>query len=179
MRNTITTLAVVLSLASVPASSQELGRRISLFASGLDYQSAGASDHELHGGIGIGFGYRWTPRWGLELSATAQKFRGQPVGVEPDTGLLIREVVRSQPVDALLQYHLGGAARWKPYVTAGVHYLDAADASSSLSPQAGVGVFFGLRPGLWLKAEARYVLANSTAQHDPAFKPSLGMSVKF
>ena len=179
MRNSITAVAVVLFLAGVPLSAQELGRRISIFASGIDYQAVGASENELHGGVGIGLGYRWTPRWGVELSATVQSYRGAPVGVQPDTGLLIRDLVRSQPVDALLQYHLGGAARWKPYVTAGVHYLDARDASSSLSPQAGAGVFFGLRPGLWLKAEARYVVGNSTAYHDPAFKPSLGVSVKF
>jgi hypothetical protein len=150
-----------------------------MFASGVDYQSTGASDHELQGGIGIGFGYRWTPRWGVELSATAQKFRGQPIGVQPDTGLLIREVVRSQPIDALLQYHLGGPARWKPYLTAGAHYLDTAGSASSISPQVGAGVFVGLRPGLWVKFEARHIVGNATAEHDPAFKPSLGMSVKF
>jgi opacity protein-like surface antigen len=176
VRRTTTILAVVLIGTGFSLSAQETGPRVTVFASGLEYVADGS---ELSGGVGVALSYRWASPFGVELSTTSQKYRGDAVGTPGNTGLLIREIVRSEPVDVVAQYHFARGGRWKPYAGAGVHYLDARGAESSFHPQVNGGVFYSLTPHLALRLDGRYVIGNRTAFHDPAFKPSAGMSLRF
>jgi outer membrane protein W len=153
---------------------------VTVFATGIGYMSRPTDDgSELHGGVGLALSYRWGLRFGAEVSVTSQRYRGEAIGILADSGRLIRDHVRSEPVDLVAQYHFATRNRWKPYAGLGVHFLNARDADSLLSPQVNGGVFFSLTPNVALRLDARYVIGNRTAFHDPAVKPSFGMALRF
>lgn len=95
------------------------------------------------------------------------------------------------PIDASLSYHFLTDSRWKPYVGAGVRYLQDSLVSSgplgrhrvsyrSFDPEISGGVMFQLRPNLGLRLDGKEISGGGGSFFGHGtFAGSVGLSFRF
>ena len=130
-------------------------------------------------------------RFSAEVSVSSQGFQRtvEMIGTtsEPVTTTFTG---RLYPIDANVSYDLLTNSRWKPYIGAGVRYVNDTFhvagrrinyyASRNIDPEVTGGITLQLNPSFGLRLDAKQVLGSyRSAVTDPDFKASVGLSFSF
>ena len=89
--------------------------------------------------------------------------------------------MRTLPIDVAARYNFTADSRWKPFIGAGVRYVNSEQFSgasrfnlSRVEPELVGGVAWQVRRFSVL-FEAQQLVGNHAGSTDPAFKPSVGI----
>jgi len=149
----------------------------------------GISWNESNGAVadanfGIAVSKFVSPRVSVELSVTKQGWWEY----EPGPFVLGQPVVRFKhtvyPISLDGQYHFLTDSRWKPYLGAGVRYVQPnaqlRDISPRISPEINGGVAFMATPRLSIRFDAKQALRSQGGPgYDPGSRISVGVGWHF
>lgn len=165
---------------------------ISVFVSDLSvtHTSSGTS---FDSGYGAAFDHRFSDHISAELSVTTQRMRQSVTTISPSGQPVFASYTKTLlPIDANVSYHFFTNSRWKPYLGAGLRYLNNTVSnvapfnsyrytSRSVDPEVSGGVTYQFRPNLGLRFDAKQTVggSNSVLGGDAAFSASAGLSFRF
>ena len=183
----ITSVVVAMVLFATPLFGQLKGHtRVNVFASDVAFSFSEGSGADLSGGIGVSLTRWFSNTWAGELSVEHDRFNYQerPVVVPGEVIMINSRQADLYPVDALAQFYVPtNRGNWRPYLGAGVRYLERPDGvegrSDSLSAQLNAGVMFHFTPRLGIRFDGRFLLRSHTPEWDDSFKTSAGLSWRF
>ena len=178
-------------LFSAPAFAQR-SNTVSIFVTDMSSSAGGA---QVDGAYGASFDRMFGDHFSGELSVTSQRYRRfvtllGPTS-EPRTGVVTDRIY---PIDVNVYYHFVTAGRWKPYVGAGLRYVNDtfvgwagpppigpySNGLRTVDPEVSGGVAFQFNQALALRLDARQVLgSHRSTVADPELKASAGLSVRF
>jgi outer membrane protein W len=189
-------VAVALLFVVVSAFAQQPSRSnaVSVFVSDLSIGASGGNGTKLDAGYGAAFEHMFNDRFSGEVSVTSERQQRTFFTVSP-TRVISVDFRRSNtlyPIDANASYHFLTSGRWRPYVGAGLRYVsytfhgDSAlgpyqNTSRSVAPEVSGGITYQLRPNLGLRFDAKQIIGRNGSDNigDPAFRASLGLSLRF
>jgi outer membrane protein W len=206
MRGPIFIAASCLLFVVATASAQQRSAQnsVTIFVSDLALSDLRSLGERSNAGYGVALDHMFTGRISGELSVSRQTYRrhvttfvitGLPVSSFPEFALY--------PVDADVSYHFGSSSHWKPYAGVGIRYEEiSVDLSSPLkqnvvtsravAPELVGGLTFQFRPDLGIRLDVRQAVRSERSyitkpvfygldqpSFAPAFKASLGLSVRF
>jgi Outer membrane protein W len=196
MRKSIV-VAVSLLFVVVSAIAQQQPSRsnaVSVFVTDLSLSSSGGpTGTKLGAGYGAAFEHMFNDRFSGEVSVTSERQQRTFFTVN-STGAIVFDFRRSNtlyPIDANASYHFLTNGPWKPYVGAGLRYVsytfhgDSAlgsfqNTTRSVNPEVSGGITYQFRPNLGLRFDAKQIVgSNGSDIGDPAFKASVGLSLRF
>jgi len=144
---------------------------------------------------GASFDRMFSERFSGELSVSSQGSRRYlrtfTGGSEPTFELF---TYRIYPIDANISYHFLDSNRWKPYLGAGLRYVNDTfhgyegtrrtafyrPAVRTIDPEISGGITLQLNRTLGLRFDAKQVLGSHRSDvADPEFKASAGLSFRF
>jgi outer membrane protein W len=193
-------IVVAVSLLFVVASAFAQQRAtpantVSVFVSDVMASYSSSSGSRLDVSYGGAFSHMFTNHISAELSVTSQParryFSTLVVSGEPVTS---SSTVHFHPIDANVSYHFLTDSRWKPYLGAGLRYLNNSVIVSdplvshgtrrfttrTVDPEISGGVVFQFRPTLGLRFDAKQIIGNSgSVLGERAFTGSVGLSFRF
>jgi outer membrane protein W len=197
MRKTIV-VAVWLLFIVTSAFAQQSSRSnaVSVFVSDLSIGSSSASGAKLDSSAyGASFDHKFTDRFSAEVSVSSQRSRRVVrtfgPGSAPTFGV---DSTRLYPIDANVTYHLPTHSRWKPYIGAGLRYVNDTfqgyqglgrtafyrNAVHTIDPEISGGITLQFNRTLGLRLDAKQVLgSNRSDVADPELKASAGLSFRF
>jgi outer membrane protein W len=193
MRSPIVVAASLLFVvASAFAQQSSPSNTVSVFVSDLSISYGSQSGTNFDAGYGLAFNHMFNSHLSGEVSVTSQQFRRYVSTFSvpgPATHGSYNDTL--YPIDANVSYHFLTDSRWKPYVGAGLRYLNNTFVGSgplgqyrissrTLDPEISGGVTFQFRPNLGLRFDAKQIVGNSNSVlGDAAFSGSVGLSVRF
>ena len=182
--------------ASVFAQQTSRSNSVYIFATEISQSNIGRAT--IDSAYGASFDHLFTERFSGELSVSRQRFRryvavftnsSEPASTNaPFTDWLY-------PIDATVSYHFLGDSRWKPYLGAGLRYVNDTfhgyeaigtrtplyrAAVSTIDPEVSGGITWQFSRALGLRLDAKQVLGSGRSDvADPEFKASAGLSFRF
>lgn len=189
MKRPLIVLAVLLSLAAVPAFSQSRSVDVTGWVTWVDPSGDNTFDNvnnfgdldrlefDTEQGFGAAINVFWTNRISTEFAASV---------TEPDLDMRFSEPgapaiagsLEMMPITVVLQYHFNPEGRFDPYVGAGAAWvlfdeiesdnlddinIDAIDFDDDLGLVLNAGLSFDITPSLALNLDAKYVPVESAA----------------
>jgi len=119
-------LAISALLVLVAASTfAQPSNSVSVFVTDLAFSQSNIGGATVDAAYGASFDHRFTERFSGELSVTSQRSRRYLrtfTGSSEPTSVLF--TYRLYPIDANIPWHFLGGDRWKPYVGAGLRYVN-------------------------------------------------------
>ena len=175
-------LLILCLFAAVPLFAQESPFRVSVLANDIAYTRSDSAGSDWSGGLGAALEYRWNKQWAMELSVLLEEHTLGAVRVDPAGTTILREEVHSYPIDLMAQYHFQNDTRWKPYIGAGLRYVNGVDTTfgqfgNTLSAQFGGGVHFMITPSFSLRLDAKAAWPQDELSY--TFRPSIGFGWRF
>lgn len=186
-------IAIALLFVTLPLAAQKRGTsEVSVMATNITVTSSSNTGTDLDGDFGLGFNYWLNRHWSTELQVSYQQHSVAVSSFErrnPDGTIflgVIRRTATAYPVDLRAQYHFLNDTRWKPFVGAGVHYVQRPDGvesrefhASDFSPEITGGTLFMFTPRLGLRLDSTLLLREDSADWDNNFKVGVGVSWRF
>jgi len=185
-------VAALLLLFSVPAFPQS-SNTVSVFVTDLMQSNIGNA--KIDKAYGASFDHRFTERFSGEVSVSSQRYRRRVRifngSSEPASALYSN---RLYPIDASVSYHFLNGSRWKPYIGAGLRYVNDTfrgyegggrtafyrNAVHTIDPEISGGMMLQLNRTLGLRFDAKQVLgSNRSDVADPELKASVGLTFRF
>jgi outer membrane protein W len=196
MRKTIVVAVWLLFIVnSAFAQHSSRSNAVSVFVSDLSIGSSSASGAKLDAAYGASFDHSFTDRFSAEVSVTSQRSRRVVrtfgPGSAPTFGV---DSTRLYPIDANVTYHFPTHSRWKPYIGAGLRYVNDTfqgyeglgrtafyrNAVHTIDPEISGGIMLQFNRTLGLRFDAKQVLgSNRSDVADPELKASAGLSFRF
>ena len=191
-RSIVVAVSLLFVVASAFAQQSSHSNTVSVFVSDLSIVHSSSLGTDVDASYGVAFNHMFSNHLSGELSVTSQRIRqsvttfsggGQPIFTSYSDTLY--------PIDANVSYHFLTDSRWKPYIGAGLRYLNSTVYGSSpfgnyrndlhsIDPEVSGGVTFQFRPNLGLRFDAKQIVGNSnSALGDTAFSGSVGLSFRF
>jgi outer membrane protein W len=179
-------------VASAFAQQTNHSNAVSVFVTDLSLIHSSESGTKFDASYGAAFDHMFNNHLSAELSVTSQRIR-RSVTTFSVTGLptFTSYTDTLYPVDANVSYHFLTGGRWKPYVGAGLRYLNKTVYDNTpfgnlrsnvhtIDPEVSGGVTFQFRPNLGLRFDAKQIVGRSnSAFGDSAFTGSVGLSFRF
>lgn len=193
MRKSIVLAASLLFVvASAFAQQSSQSNTVSVFVTALSVSHSDQSGTDFDASYGVAFNHMFNRHLSGELSVTSQRIR-QSVSTFGTAGPPVFAIYSDTlyPIDANVSYHFLTDSRWKPYVGAGVRYLNSTtygsssfgnyrNTSHSIDPEVSGGVTFQFRPNLGLRFDAKRIIGNNNSVlGDRVFSGSVGLSLRF
>jgi len=185
-------VAALLLLFSVSAFPQH-SNTVSVFVTKLSRSDIGGA--KLDAAYGASFDHKFTDRFSGELSVSSQRYRRYVrtfTGSTEPTSALFTD--RIYPIDANISYHFPSGNVWKPYIGAGLRYVNDTfqgyeglgrtafyrTAVHTIDPEISGGITLQFNRALGLRFDAKQVLgSNRSDVADPELKASVGLSFRF
>jgi outer membrane autotransporter protein len=191
-KSIVITLSLLFVVASAFAQQSSHSNTVSVFVSDLSISHTDQSGTDLDASYGLAFNHMFNAHLSGELSVTSQQIR-RNVTTFSVPGPAVYRSYRDTlyPVDANISYHFITGSRWKPYVGAGLRYLNNTVsgsgplgnyriASRTIDPEVSGGITFQFRPNLGLRFDAKQIVGNSNSVlGDNALSGSVGLSFRF
>ncbi len=178
-RSIVIAVSLLFVVASAFAQQNSHSNTVSVFVSDLSISHTSQSGTDVDASYGVAFNHMFNKFLSGEVSVTSQQIWRNVSTFSvpgPPTYRSYRDTL--YPIDANVSYHFLTNSRWKPYVGAGLRYLNNTFLYSG-GPLAG-GVTFQFRPNLGLRFDAKQIVGNSnSALGDTAFSGSVGLSFRF
>ena len=160
---------------------------------------------EWNGEVGLALSHTWSPRWSTEGSLAIEQnhmyaMEGISAGNNTSGLLPVNAKVRTIPVDLAMRFRLANDKRWKPYVSAGAHYVKAPDVrvgytgapdsngfysiltrrpDNRLSAEAGAGLTVMLTSRFGVRADVNRLLRSDDSEFDPVNRATFGLEWNF
>jgi outer membrane protein W len=118
-------LVSALLLLVAASTSAQSSNTVSVFVSNLAFSQSTIGGATIDSAYGASFDHRFGGRFSGELSVTSQRVRRYVptfTGSSQPTSALVTD--RLYPIDATVSYHFLGGSRWKPYIGAGLRYVN-------------------------------------------------------
>jgi outer membrane protein W len=170
-------LAVMLFIMPCVLAADPLAKQqFSFFVSPQGVAHSDTTGTDFSGGVGLSWSAFWTKRVSTELSVAKERsYESALVGQA-----FIENHVTTYPIDALAQYHFLNGSKWRPYVGAGIRYVERqtsvfAPTESRTSFEINGGVVWQFAPHWGLKFDARQLLREDSF-YDHSSKGSIGFS---
>jgi len=177
-------LAVV--VFAVPLFAQQPKNDFQIFAYASDVGVTWSESYgtAINSNYGLALSKYVAPHWSMELSVSTQKWWEYAPGVIHFGDPIVRSRRTSYPVSLDGQYHFFNDSRWKPYLGAGVRYVDAnaefRDLGARISPEINGGVSFMMTPNLSLRFDGRVaVRSGDRPGYDPLMRGAIGVGWHF
>lgn len=186
---------VVVVAASAFAQQSNRSNSISVFVTDLALSNSNIGGAKIDSAYGASFDHMFTERFSGELSVSSQRFRRYLrtfTGSSEPTSELFTD--RLYPIDVNISYHLLNGSRWKPYLGAGLRYVNDTfqgyegtrrtafyrNAVRTIDPEISGGITLQFNRTLGLRFDAKQVFgSNRSDVADPEFKASAGLSFRF
>ena len=158
------------------------------------------STSDLSGGVGLAWDHAWNKRWSTDASVTWDHRHALVSNFDNTFVTTKREGFETYPIDVMMKYHFLNESRWTPYVSAGLHYVNAPDLKiivfqqvaggglapvtfdrfgNRLSAQVGVGTSFRITPRVGLQFDLKRQVRQNGIFYDPLTRGSFGVNFKF
>jgi outer membrane protein W len=186
-------VAALLLLFSVSAFPQP-SNTISVFVTDLALSNTNIGGAKVDAAYGASFDHMFTKRFSGELSVSSQRSRRYArtfTSSEPTSALFTYLLY---PIDANISYNFLSGSRWRPYLGAGLRYVNDTfhgyqgtsrtafyrPAVRTIDPEISGGITLQFNSTLGLRFDAKQVLGSGRSDvADPEFKASAGLSVRF
>jgi len=192
-KSIVVAVSLLFVVASAFAQQGSPSNTVSVFVSDLSISHSSQSGTDLDASYGVAFNHMFNQHLSGELSVTSQQIRRNFSNFSvPGPATFGSYTDTLYPIDANISYHFLTGSRWKPYVGAGLRYLDNSVlytggplgdrriSSRTVDPEVSGGVTFQFRPNLGLRFDAKQIVGNSnSALGDTAFSGSVGLSFRF
>jgi outer membrane protein W len=182
-------------VASAFAQQSSRSNSISVFVTDLALSKSNIGGAKVDSAYGASFGHMFTERFSGELSVSSQRFsryvRTFTGGSEPTSELFTD---RLYPIDLNISYYFPNGSRWKPYLGAGLRYVNDTfhryegtrrtafyrNAVRTIDPEISGGITLQFKRTIGLRFDAKQVLSSNRSDvADPALKASAGLSFRF
>lgn len=134
--------------------------------------------------LGAAVSMKITPRVSIEAATIAQKWWEYEPGPY-QFGVPITRIRRTvYPISLDGQYHFLTDSRWKPYLGAGVRYVNPKstfyDVGTRVAPEITGGVSFMITPHLSVRFDGKQEIQSQTGPaYDPLSRASIGLAWHF
>ncbi len=181
MRFRVMVCMILLLLVSPTLFAQS--NRVSIYAANPGLFGGDGFGTHYTGGAALSLSHFWTPRFSTELVAAAERDYDGYVLFNRDGSVRESQELgyTTYPIDLLAQYHFRTDWRWRPYVGAGMRYVNRPATfmnGTKLAAEIEGGVLFMLKPRLAIVFDGRLAAAQSV-RWNPSFKPSVGLGWRF
>jgi outer membrane protein W len=172
---------------AVPLFAQQQPRKdfqIFAYASDIGITYSESYGTAVDSNFGVAVSKFVSPRVSMELAVSSQAWWEYSPDPVPFGAPYIRRKHTSYPVSVDAQYHFFNDSRWKPYLGAGVRYVDPnaefREIGARISPEINGGVSFMMTPNLSLRFDGRVALRSSHAPgYDPMMRGAIGIGWHF
>jgi outer membrane protein W len=191
-RSIVIAVSLLFVVASAFAQQSSHSNTVSVFVSDLSISHTDQNGTDVDASYGVAFNHMFNNHVSGELSVTSQRIRQSVTTISAAGAPIFTSYSDTlYPIDANVSYHFLTDSRWKPYLGAGVRYLNSTVYGSSpfgnyrnnlhsIDPEVSGGVTFQFRPNLGLRFDAKQIVGNSnSALGDTAFSGSVGLSFRF
>jgi len=188
--------AVVASLLlfAIPAFPQP-SNTVSVFVTDLAISNSDIGGAHIDAAYGASFDRMFSERFSAELSVSSQRYRRRMrtfTGSSEPTSVLVAD--RIYPIDANVSYHFLNGSRWRPYIGAGLRYVNDTfhgyqgggrtafyrPAVQTIDPEISGGITLQFNRTLGLRLDAKQALGSHRSDvADPELKASAGLSFRF
>jgi outer membrane protein W len=179
-------LFAAFAVFAVPLFAQQPKNDFQIFAYATDVGITWSESYgtAINSNFGLALSKFVAPHWSMELSVSTQKWWEYSPVVNHFGDPIIRYKRTSYPVSLDGQYHFFNDSRWKPYLGAGVRYVDPnahfRDFGAQISPEVNGGVSFMMTPNLSLRFDGRLaVRSGDRPGYDPLSRGSIGLGWHF
>jgi outer membrane protein W len=184
-------MAPLLLFFSVAAFAQG-SNSVSVFATDLAHSNIGSAT--VDAAYGASLDHMFTDRLSGELSVSSQRSRRYKrtftASTEP-TSVLV--TYRLYPIDVNISYHFLNGSRWKPYIGAGLRYVNDTfqgyegrsrtafyhDAIRTIDREISGGITLQFNRMLGLRLDAKQALDSRSDVADSKRKVSVGLAFRF
>jgi outer membrane protein W len=175
MRKPVVVFALL--LLATAAHAQKAGTvEVSAFVTDPSMSWTKTTGSTYHASYGASANVFFSPRWSGALSVTSDT---RTFVTFTQTDFVARRF-RVFPVDALVQYHFTHDSRWRPYVGAGLNYLNRPMGLRAwTAAEANGGVTFAITPRLGINADVKVLLTPAHVNEGPSNRTSLGLTWRF
>jgi outer membrane protein W len=186
-------VAALLLLFSVPAFPQR-SNTVSVFVTDLAMSNSNIGGAKIDSeAYGASFDHMFTERLSGELSVTSQRSRRYLRTFTSSEPTSVLFPYRLYPIDVNISYHFPSGNRWKPYLGAGLRYVNDTfhgyqgtsrtafyrHAVHTIDPEISGGITVQFNRTLGLRFDAKQVLgSNRSDVADPELKASAGLSFR-
>jgi outer membrane protein W len=184
-----------LALLVAASTFAQPSNTVSVFVTNLSFAQSHIGGATIDDGYGASFDHRFTERFSGEISVTSQRYR-RDVAVFTGPSEPTRAVSsdRIYPIDASVSYHFLTGNRWKPYIGAGLRYVNDSyhgweglgrtrfyrPAVRTIDAEVSGGITWQFSRMLGIRLDAKQVFGSYRSDvADPEFKASAGLSVRF
>lgn len=177
---------LAVAVLAVPLFAQQPQHDFQIFAyatnTGITYsENYGTA---IDSNFGVAVSKFVAPHVSMELAVSSQgwwEYSPDPVHFGAP---FVRVKQTAYPVSLDGQYHFFNDSRWKPYLGAGVRYVEPnatfRDLSARISPEINGGVSFMMTPNLSLRFDGRVAVRSThTPGYDPLSRGSIGLGWHF
>jgi len=187
-------VAAFLLFFAVSAFPQQ-SNTVSVFVTDLAISNSDIGGAHIDAAYGASFDRMFTERFSAELSVSSQRFRRRMrtfTGSSEPTSVLVTD--RIYPIDANVSYRFLNGSRWRPYLGAGLRYVNDTfhgyqgggrtafyrPAVQTIDPEISGGITLQFNRVLGLRLDAKQVLGSHRSDvADPELKASAGLSFRF
>src|SRR5258706_13028106 len=167
-RSIVIAVSLLFVVASAFAQQNSHSNTVSVFVSDLSISHTSQSGTDVDASYGVAFNHMFNKFLSGEVSVTSQQIWRNVSTFSvpgPPTYRSYRDTL--YPIDANVSYHFLTNSRWKPYVGAGLRYLnntflysggplgDRRISTRTVDPEVSGGVTFQFRPNLGLRFDAK------------------------
>jgi len=177
-------LAVV--ALALPAFAQQPKNdfQIFVYTSNVGITSTDSNGTTVDGGFGLAVSKFVAPHISAEASVTSQDWWEYEPGPYHFGDPIIRHRHTTYPISLDGQYHFFNSSRWKPYLGAGVRYVEPhaqlRNIGARISPEVVGGVSFMFTPSFSLRFDAKQEIRSSSGPaYDPLSRVSVGLGWHF
>ena len=171
---------LVVAVASLLVSTAALAQQdkptgVFVFVTNPGYGQSERSGNHWDGAFGVALQRMFTPHVSGELTVSHDQHISRFAALDQGGNVIAYHTftATSTPVDLTARYHFFSDGAWKPYVGAGVRYVD----SRAFGDLTG-GVVWQFRPSLGLRFDGKVILGNQPRFND-TFNGSAGLAWRF